>query len=153
MVSALTGEPSKTFLVKYSLSNECMLLIPSAAFYPSMTEVAGFWWGGGCVCGKPLLWAVDCFRLTVSTHTHTHTVWQSITQALKHRLRLNVQWMHCLLISSVVRDYKYRLINNIFPAIGNILSAGTKLRLNFWGLREMMEKGLELLITCTHQDT
>ncbi len=85
------------------------------------------------------------------THTHTHSVWPSITQALKNRLRLNVQWMQCLLISSVVRDYKYRLINNIFPAVGNILSTGTKLRLNFWGLREMT--GLELLITFTHQDT
>lgn len=115
----------------------------------SMTEVAGFRWGGECVCGKPLLWAVDC----CGADSITYTQWQSITQPLKHRLRLNVQWMQRLLISSVVRDYKYRLINNIFPAAGNILSAGTKLRLNFWGLREMAETGLELLITCTHQDT
>lgn len=88
--------------------------------------------------------------IVVELMVSTHTQWQSITQSLKHHLRLNVQ---CLLISSVVRDYKYRLINNIFPAIGNILSAGTKLRLNFWGLREMMETGLELFITCTYQDT
>lgn len=88
-------------------------------------------------------------ELTVSTHTK----WQSITQPLKHRLRLNVQWMQCLLIFSVVHDYKYRLINNIFPAAGNILSTGTELKLNFWGFREMMETRLEILITFTYQDT
>ncbi len=97
------------------------------------------------------LFQADSIHTHAHTHTHTHSVWPSITQALKNRLRLNVQWMQCLLISSVVRDYKYRLINNIFPAVGNILSTGTKLRLNFWGLREMT--GLELLITFTHQDT
>ncbi len=86
-------------------------------------------------------WIVSGWQYS-HTHTHTHTVWQSFTHALKHRLRLNVQWMQYLLISSVVRDYKYRLINKNFPAVGNILSTGTELRLNFWGLREMMGLGL-----------
>lgn len=140
---------SKTLLGKYSLSNECMLMIPSAAFYPYILSGIGRFLvrRGEGVSSESLCsgqWIV--VELMVSTHTQ----WQSITQSLKHHLRLNVQ---CLLISSVVRDYKYRLINNIFPAVGNILSTGTKLRWNFWGLREMMETGLELFITCTYQDT
>jgi len=49
--------------------NSLVLLIPSAAFYPSVAELSGLWWGEECICGKPLLWAVDCCRAD-SNHTH-----------------------------------------------------------------------------------